>query len=77
MSKLTKQQEEDINEINEMYDGAPDADDYCFVIGPDGKIKSIILPDVIPFKAPKTVERILKIFGIRDIQDIDDEETLH
>lgn len=64
-------------------DGMPsddlDDDDYCFIFDRDGNMKSVILPEVVPFTAPKNIAKILKILGIRDISmlDLDQELRLH
>jgi len=53
-------------------------DDYGFIVAADGSLKSVFLPDSVPFKAPKNVSRILKVFGIRDISQVDTgDDTLH
>jgi hypothetical protein len=52
------------------------AEDYGFILGPDGELKSLFLPDVLPFKQPKNVYKILKMFGIRDPEQLDN-DTLH
>jgi hypothetical protein len=61
-------------------DGICDSDigeeDYGFILGPDGKLKSLFLPDYVPFKQPKNVQKILKIFGIVDVEALDN-TTLH
>lgn len=53
-------------------------DDYCFIFDRDGNIKSVILPEVVPFTAPKNIAKILKLLGVRDISVFDDmqEQTL-
>jgi hypothetical protein len=52
-------------------------DDYAFIIGADGELKSVILPENAVFVPPKKVMKILKMFGINDIDDIDNDATLH
>jgi hypothetical protein len=52
-------------------------DDYGFIFDADGELKSVFLPDNIPFKVPKNIQRILKIAGIRDIDDITGDHPLH
>jgi hypothetical protein len=32
---------------------------------------------VLPFKAPKNIARILKLIGVRDIQDLEQDYNLH
>ena len=52
-------------------------DDYCFIFDREGNLKGAVLPDVLPFKAPKNIAKILKIIGVRDIQDLEQEYNLH
>ena len=52
-------------------------DDYCFIFDRDGNLKGAILPEVVPFKAPKNIAKILKVLGIRDIGILDQEQQLH
>jgi len=51
-------------------------EDYGFILGPDGELKSVFLPDVIPFKTPKKIQKIFRMFGITDPEQIDN-PTLH
>ena len=76
MSKLTEEIQEE-NEAPE--DLGLDEGDYCFVIGADGELKHLFTPQDFALDPPKTVQRILKIFGIKDINQIgtDGDETLH
>lgn len=52
-------------------------DDYCFIFDRDGNLKGAVLPEVLPFKAPKNIAKILKMLGIRDISMLDEEQQLH
>jgi len=53
-----------------MEDGLHESDigeeDYGFVVGPDGELKSVFVPDVVPFKTSKKIQKIFKMFGISD-----------
>jgi hypothetical protein len=51
--------------------------DYGFIIGSDGELKSMMFPENLMENPPKSVKKILKIFGIIDIQAIDGNHTLH
>lgn len=75
MSKKISEKEVDAEVI--AFDTDLADDDYCFVLSADGELKSVILPEVVPFKAPKNIAKILKMFGIYDIEDIDKDATLH
>jgi hypothetical protein len=52
------------------------ADDFGFVIGPDGELKSMMIPEHLMSDPPEEVMLILKLFGIDDIYSIGD-RTLH
>jgi hypothetical protein len=72
MSKLS----EELAFEDGMYDTDIGDEDYGFIVGPDGKLKSVFLPDVIPFKQPKNIQKIFKMFGISDAEALDN-TTLH
>lgn len=74
---MSKQAADQAFEFEDVYDTEISDEDYGFILGPDGKLKSVFLPENLPFKAPKNITKILKIFGINDISDIDGTETLH
>jgi len=52
------------------------ADDFGFVIGPDGELKSMMIPEHLMDDPPEEVMLILKLFGIDDINSIGD-RTIH
>lgn len=52
------------------------ADDFGFIIGPDGELKSMMIPEHLMEDPPETVMLILKLFGIDDINSVGD-RTLH
>jgi hypothetical protein len=52
------------------------ADDFGFVIGPDGELKSMMIPEHLMDDPPEEVQLILKMFGIDSIQQLDG-RTLH
>lgn len=73
MSKIALEEELSINDV---YDTEITDEDYGFIIGPDGELKSIFLPENLPFKTPKNIAKILKMFGITDPAQLE-EITLH
>ena len=73
MSKATQQE---IN-YDDVYDTEISDEDYVFILGPDGELKSVFLPESLPFKAPKNIAKILKIFGINDLENLDNDQPLH
>ena len=75
MSKSTQEQDLDLGDI---FDTDIDDDDYGFIVGPDGELKSVFLPENIPFKTPKNITKILKLFGITDPAQLEmGNDTLH
>lgn len=66
--------EEDLTELE---DANRDDEDYGFVIGANGKLKSLILPDKFQLNPPKNVKRILEILGIEDINIAGSNDTIH
>jgi hypothetical protein len=75
MSKLITQEE--INEIEESFEDDITETDYCFVFDTDGEIKSIMLPDNVPFIPPETISKILSMLGIGDIAQLESDGFLH
>jgi hypothetical protein len=63
-------------EFDELFETDISEEDYGFIVGPDGELKSIFVPDCRPFKTPKKIQRILKVFGISDPGQFED-STLH
>jgi len=53
---------------NEEYD----PNDYGFIIGPDGNLKTLMIPEHLMEDPPEEVMAILEIFGIDNIHDIED-----
>lgn len=64
--------------IEEFDDSEDDfsADDFGFIIGPDGELKSIMYPEHLMEDPPEEIKLILQIFGIEDIEAIEN-RTLH
>jgi hypothetical protein len=61
------------------YEDEISEEDYGFIFSPDGKLKSVFLPDTLPFKTPENIQKILEIFGFTDPEQLMDLEntTLH
>jgi hypothetical protein len=51
-------------------------EDYGFILGPDGELKSIFLPNCMPDEVPEKIAQIFRIFGYSDPDQFGD-ETLH
>jgi hypothetical protein len=52
------------------------ADDFGFVIGPDGQLKTMVIPEHLMDDPPEEVQLILNIFGIDNIHQLEG-RTLH
>jgi hypothetical protein len=50
--------------------------DYGFIVGPDGELKSIMFPENLFSDPPAEIKKILKIFGIKNIYEIEN-RTIH
>ena len=75
MSKTTVDQELSNEDI---YETEITNEDYGFVFGPDGELKSVFLPENLPFKTPENIQKIFEIFGITDPEQISgNNNTLH
>ena len=72
MSKLS----EELAVEDGLYDTDIGDEDYGFIFGPDGELKSVFLPDNLPFKTPENIQKIFEIFGINDPEQLDN-TTLH
>lgn len=77
MSKLTKQQEKQVDDLAELMGDTLSDDDYCIIVSADGEIKTIMLPDNVPFELPENVSKMLAVFGITDSDNIAGTATLH
>jgi len=63
---MSERMDEDFTDDEEITDA-----DYGFIIGPDGELKSMFLPDDPMQPTPDTVMTIMKIFGIEDADFMD------
>lgn len=54
-----------------------DGEDYAFIFGPDGEIKAVCVPDCLPFKLPKNINKIMKMLGITNLEQFNEDITIH
>ena len=71
---MSQEREEDSLENFEEDDY--DEGDYGFIIGADGELKSMMIPEELMDDPPIEIKRILKIFGIKNIHQLEP-RTLH
>ena len=51
-------------------------DDYGFIIGSDGELKSIMYPEHLMEDPPEEIKMILQIFGIDTFEELEN-KTIH
>ena len=64
-----KQVAENESEIIDLYDEEITDEDYGFVLGPDGELKSVFVPEDYS-EMPKKIKAIFKVLGITDPENI-------
>ena len=76
---MTKRIEVDEVEYEEAYLDDQDIgeDDYGFVFDAEGNVKFVFVPDNLPFKPPKTILKIMKILGVTDLSQFNEDINLH
>jgi hypothetical protein len=72
MSKNNKQK---VEEVSDDYDDFNDTD-YGFIIKSNGTLKTMMLPEELMEDPPLEIKKILKIFGIKNIHQLEP-RTLH
>ena len=79
MSKIsTVRADLTLEDIDDLVTGCDVADDdYILVIGQDGELKSVFMPDVAAEEVPESVQRTLATFGIADINYVTGNTVLH
>lgn len=65
MAKITENPSND-PQLNEDDDYGLEPEDYVFVIGPDGKMKSVIFPSEEPFEYSAELMDLFELLGIDD-----------
>ena len=59
------------------YSDEIESEDYGFVFGSQGNLKFAFVPEVLPDKPPKAIQKIMKIIGVIDLQQFNEDLTLH
>ena len=63
-------------DLEDLEDDEYDPTDYGFIISADGELKSVMYPEELMGEPPEEIKLIMQIFGISDIETLDD-RTLH
>lgn len=66
----------DVTIEEEYEDDGYSADDFGFIIGPDGELKSVMFPEHLMEDPPEEIKMILEIFGIDNFDTLEN-RTLH
>ena len=64
----------DVNFIVDEIDG--ESDDITFILGPDGQLKHLLIPEELLDNLPLEVQNILEILGIDDFSQLNC-KTIH
>lgn len=74
---MTKNKEQIIEEVDDYnFDDDFTDEDYGFILGPGGELKSIMFPEELMENPPPKILKILKILGVKDIHQLEP-RTLH
>ncbi len=52
-------------------------EDYGFVFDADGNLKFAFIPEFPPDKPPKNIAKIMKILGVIDLAQFNEDLTIH
>lgn len=74
---MTKRAEIELDEFAEDYQDEIGDEDYGFVFDAEGNLKFAFAPDILPDKPPKNIAKIMKILGIIDLAQFNEDITLH
>jgi hypothetical protein len=58
-----------------LYDTEIEDDDYGIILSPTGELKSVFLPENLPFELPEKLAKIFEILGYTDPEQLT--QTLH
>lgn len=57
-------------------DGEFTKDDFGFIIGPDGELKSVMYPEHLMEDPPEEIKMILQMYGIENFETLEN-KTVH
>ena len=73
---MTKRAEIEIQEVAEDYQDIGE-EDYGFIFDADGNLKYAFIPEIVPDKPPKNIAKIMKILGVIDLAQFNNDLTIH
>lgn len=77
MAKITEELVNDPNLEENDLDDCLEPEDYVFVVGPDGKMKSVILPAEEVFEYSPQLLKVFAAIGIDNPELLTENQTLH
>ena len=73
---MTKRAEVEFEDLEAEYQDIGD-EDYGFIFDSEGNLKYAFIPEIVPDKPPKSIAKIMKILGVIDLSQFDDDITIH
>ena len=74
---MSKRLEVEIEELAYSIEDEIGEEDYGFVFDANGDLKFAFIPEVLPNKPPKNIQKIMKILGVIDLQQFNEDLTIH
>jgi len=74
---MSKRLEVTVEDAIQSYDEEIGDEDYGFIFDSDGNLKYAFIPEVLPDKPPKSIQKIMKILGVIDLQQFNEDLTIH
>jgi hypothetical protein len=74
---MTKRAEIEVEELAYSIEDEIGEEDYGFVFDADGNLKFAFIPEVVPDKPPKNIAKIMKILGVIDLAQFNNDLTIH
>ncbi len=74
---MSKRLELTVEDPVQDYDEEIGEEDYGFIFDADGNLKFAFIPEIVPDKPPKNIAKIMKILGVIDLAQFNQDLTLH
>ncbi len=74
---MSKRLELTVEDAIQSYDEEIGDEDYGFIFDSEGNLKYAFIPEMLPDKPPKSIAKIMKILGVIDLQQFNEDLTIH
>jgi hypothetical protein len=74
---VSKRLELTVEDAIQSYDEEIGDEDYGFIFDSEGNLKYAFIPEMLPDKPPKSIAKIMKILGVIDLQQFNEDLTIH